>query len=132
MTTPGKPLVAPSLEGTRILVVEDDWMISKLTGDLLCEIGCQVVGPAAYITMANDLATTEAIDCALLDLNVAGESVFPVAEILDDRGIPFVFISGYRKNQIPVNFRERPLLRKPFSFPQLEKILADVLKPSGQ
>jgi CheY-like chemotaxis protein len=132
MITSSKPVYDPSLKGARILVVEDEWMISNLIGDLLCGYGCQVVGPAAHVKMANDLATTEAIDCALLDLNVAGEPVFPTAKILDDRGIPFVFVSGYRRNQLPVSFRDRPMLQKPFSDVQLQQILENVLKLSGQ
>jgi CheY-like chemotaxis protein len=119
-----------ALRGACILVVEDEWMVSALLVDLLQGFGCEVVGPAARIAMAIDLAATQKIDCGLLDLNVAGELVYPVAQALSDRGIPFVFTTGYRKTQILENFRDRPLLRKPYRPQELMQILADLVNTS--
>jgi CheY-like chemotaxis protein len=119
-----------SLKGARILIVEDEWIISNLLADLLVELGCEVVGPATHLAMANELASIEKIDCALLDLNIAGEPVYPVAEILSSRGVPFVFITGYRREKISESFRKRPLLRKPFKAEDLTNLLKDLMAQS--
>jgi CheY-like chemotaxis protein len=118
------------LKGARVLLVEDEWMISALLADLLHEFGCEVVGPASHITQAVELASVAQFDCALLDLNLAGEPVYPVATILSGRNVPFAFITGYRQNQIELSFRERPILRKPFSSEDLSQILVGLLNKS--
>src|ERR1700757_478560 len=79
----------------RILVVEDEMLVSMLLVDALGDHGYQVVGPASRVDTAVVLAATESFDAALLDLNIGGKPVYPVAEILAGRGIPFAFVSGY-------------------------------------
>jgi DNA-binding response OmpR family regulator len=132
MTLVSNPLVDSLLMGARILLVEDEWMISAFLVEYLHEVGCEVIGPAARIATAIDLASLEKIDCALLDLNVAGELVYPVAQILTDRSIPFAFTTGYGKAVISENFRDRPTLQKPFNEPKLSEILSDMLSRSAK
>ncbi len=103
-----------NLSGRRILVVEDDLMIAMLVDDVLKEAGCEVVGPFPRLAPALQAATSEArLDAALLDINLAGELVSPVADRLIERGVPFVFLTGYGWHMLPERFHSRPLVTKP-------------------
>ena len=102
------------LRGLRVLVVEDEALIAFLLEDLLAELGCRVVGPAARLGAALALARDEDLDCAILDVNIGGEPVHPVAEILAERGIPFIFATGYGEARGESRFGRRPVLAKPF------------------
>lgn len=85
-----------TLHGRRILVVEDDYLLAESLNDLLIEAGVRVVGPVGNVSDALSLVTSgEEIDGALLDVNVRGQPVFPVADALLERGVPFSFCSGY-------------------------------------
>ena len=103
------------LNGLRILVVEDEAAISLLLEDMLLDFGCEVVGPAARLTSALDMAQRETLDLAILDVNVAGEPVYPVVEALEARKVPFVFSTGYGSAGIRDLYRDRPVLQKPFA-----------------
>ena len=81
--------------GRRVLVVEDEFLVALATIDLLESIGCEIVGPAARLSAAVQLAQFEPLDAAVLDIDIAGEMVWPVAEILRRRGVPFLFLSAY-------------------------------------
>jgi CheY-like chemotaxis protein len=111
MTAPEKNSV---LNGLRILVVEDEALVALQLEDMLTDLGCTVIGPAARVRQALDLLERQAIDAAVLDLNVAGELVYPVADRLTDRGILFLFATGYRASALTEAYRIRPLLQKPF------------------
>jgi CheY-like chemotaxis protein len=113
------------LDGLRVLVVEDEAAISLLLEDMLLDFGCEVVGPAARLATALEVAGKEALDLAILDVNVAGEPIYPVAEALQARGVPFVFSTGYGSAGIRDEFRERPVLQKPFAQNDLrQKLIA--------
>lgn len=99
---------------TRVLVVEDEMMLAMLMEDTLADFGCDVVGPIARVAAGVRLAITEPLDGAILDINVAGTEVFPVADVLAKRNIPFVFVSGYNSNDLPPQWKGRPTLHKPF------------------
>lgn len=102
------------LSGLRILVVEDEMLVSLLVEDTLSDQDCMVVGPAATVKDAMHLATSEDLDGAVMDVNIGGEKAYGVAEALDRRGIPFLFVSGYGQSAVP---RDRPAWRvcaKPF------------------
>ena len=103
------------LNGLRNLVVEDEAAISLLLEDMLLDFGCEVVGPAARLTAALDIAHRETLDLAILDVNVAGEPVYPVVEALEARKVPFVFSTGYGSAGIRDLYRDRPVLQKPFA-----------------
>jgi DNA-binding response OmpR family regulator len=102
-------------------------MLSMLLEELLGAQGCEIVGPVARLPKAIDLASTEKIDAALLDLNIDGKEVYPAAEILAARGIPFAFVSGYGLDHLDKLYRDRPVLQKPFHFADLERIVKLVL-----
>ena len=110
-----------SLAGRRILVVEDETLIALMIEGILQELGCVVVGPVAKLGAALRLATEEALDAAILDVAIRGGQVFPVAEQLLARGIPFVLASGYGDWSLPGNLRDQPRLTKPFARHELEQ-----------
>lgn len=111
------------LNGLRILVVEDEAAISLLLEDMLLDFGCEVIGPAARLSAALDVVAREQVDLAILDVNVAGEPIYPVAEALAQRSIPFVFSTGYGSAGIRDAFRDRPVLQKPFAQHDLKQKL---------
>jgi DNA-binding NarL/FixJ family response regulator len=78
--------------GRRVLVVEDEFLVSLATTDLLESIGCEIVGPAASLATAVQLAQLEALDAAVLDINIAGELIWPAAAELQHRRVPFLFV----------------------------------------
>lgn len=106
-------------EGRRILVVEDEMTIVMLIEDALLELGAEVVGPTAHLDVALRLAREERIDAAVLDLNIRGGNSYPLADILAERGIPFVFCSGYGDQAPEKRHRDRPRLTKPYSMSDL-------------
>ena len=81
--------------GLRVLVVEDEIMVALLLEDMIADLGHRVVGPVGRLGKALDVANREAIDVAILDVNVDGKEVYPVAEALAARHIPFAFVTGY-------------------------------------
>jgi CheY-like chemotaxis protein len=111
------------LQGVRVLVVEDEAAISLLLEDMLLDFGCEVIGPAARLSAALDVVGREHIDLAILDVNVAGEPIYPVAEALVQRGVPFVFSTGYGSAGIKDVYRDKPVLQKPFAQHDLKQKL---------
>ena len=120
------------MKGLKILVVEDEAAISLLIEDMLLDFGCEVVGPAARLAAALEMAQDASVDLAILDVNVAGESVYPVAEALAGRGIPFVFSTGYGGAGIEDPYRNRPVLQKPFAQRDLQDKLLQALRADAQ
>jgi len=118
-----------SLAGLKVLVVEDEALVSMLLEDMLSDLGCEIVGP--IMRLAEALAAAEdpaqAMDIAILDVNLAGERSFPVAEALERRGCLFVLATGYDDAGIDERWRDRPMLRKPFLPHQLEQALQEAL-----
>ena len=115
------------LKGRRILVIEDSPVVAPFTADILTDLGCEVVGPAPNMAAARELAEAEAIDAALLDIHIRGERVFPLCELLEARGVPFVLTSGYADWQMPDKWEDRPRLQKPYTIEQVEVALTDLL-----
>jgi CheY-like chemotaxis protein len=109
--------------GLRLLLVEDESHVAMLVEDMLADMGCQVVASVARVSEALKLIEAVAIDAAVLDVNVAGEKVFPVAEKLRDRKIPFVFATGYGAEGVREDFRTHPVVPKPLPQSQLQKAL---------
>ena len=116
------------LRGKRVLVVEDETLISMLFEDLLTDLDCEVVGPALNIRQATEFATTASIDAAVLDVNLAGEPIFPVARILAARGVPIVFSSGYGSSGLPDEWQDRPTLPKPFTAAEVADVLSKLFE----
>lgn len=104
-----------TIDGHRILVVEDEALVAMLLETMLEDLGAVPVGPAQSVDEGRGLAEAEALDGALLDVNVAGQEVFPVAEALKARGVPFVFSTGYGEGGLPDAWRGHPTIQKPFT-----------------
>lgn len=116
----------------RILIVEDEVLVAMHLEDLLTDMGHQVVGPATRINQAVELARKSEIDAAVLDVNLAGRNSFPVADILRQRGIPFVFATGYGAEGFVEGYRDEPTLRKPYEARDLMRAIATLFpSPSG-
>lgn len=107
--------MSQAFAGRRVLVVEDESLVAMLLETILEDMGCEPVGPAATVEEGLALAAGERIDAALLDVNVAGRQVFPIAEALRERGVPFVFSTGYGEGGLPDDWRGQPTLQKPFT-----------------
>ena len=114
------------LTGLRVLVVEDEMMVSMLIEDMLADFGCVVVGPAARVDDAVSLATTAEFDCAVLDVNVQGQSIFPAADVLRERGRPFAFSTGYGDAGLRDVDKGTPVLQKPFREGDLARVLGEL------
>ena len=113
------------MTGRRILVVEDEALIALLTTDLLTKAGYEVIGPADRLETGLELARNETFDAALLDVNLDGAVVWPIAEVLVGRGIPFVLLSGYGAAlDRPAFCHHAPCLAKPVRRHQLIDALA--------
>ena len=100
--------------GKRILVVEDELMIRMLLQDMLADLGHTLAGEAGRIEEALALAKEGEFDVAILDVNLNGQPISPVVEILIKRGLPFVFATGYGQRGVPEPYRNTPTLQKPF------------------
>jgi len=115
------------MSAKRILLVEDEALIALYTEETLLDAGYEVVGPAHRLEAAQELAQTEALDGAVLDVNLDGVAVWPVAAQLQARGTPFIFLSGFGSSlAAPPNFRDVPCVSKPFRADVLPKTLANV------
>lgn len=120
-----------SLTRRRVLVVEDEVLIGMLLEDMLGDLGYEIAGTASRVDDAAALAREGQFDAAILDVNLNGQEVFPVAEILAGRGIPFVFATGYGERGLPLAHQHRPTLQKPFQQETLERQLAGLFEVGG-
>jgi CheY-like chemotaxis protein len=113
----------------RVLVVEDEALVAMLIEDQLSDLGYEIVGPAATAAQAVALCERERVDTAVLDINLGGgQRSDPVAELLSERDIPFVFVTGYGKHGVAERFKGTAVLQKPFTKDQLEAVLAERLR----
>lgn len=108
-----------SLEGMPVLVVEDETIIAMLLEDMVEDLGWSVAGRAARVAEALSMIDSTTCAVAILDVNLAGESIEPVACLLADRGIPFVVSSGYDSGSLPVVLQGRPFIQKPYQIDRL-------------
>ena len=122
-TTPGEF----NLQGRRILVVEDEVLIGMMLQDMLSDFGCEVVGPIIRLAPALEAAQQEQVDLAILDVNLAGESVFPVADALQSRKVPIIFSTGYGTSDLAGQYKEFPTLAKPYDVDDLRRVLSTVV-----
>jgi CheY-like chemotaxis protein len=106
-----------------ILVVEDEFLLAEAMADALIALGVQVVGPVGDLAAALALASAAKIDGAVLDINLRGEMVFPLADALAERGVPYIFATGYEQDSIPERFRAAPTVSKPVDVQALKSLL---------
>ena len=119
------------LAGLRVLVVEDDPLIAMEVEELLRAEGCDVVGPAYNVAGALALAERERLDAALLDVNLAGELVFPVAQALARRSVPFVFVTASGVGALDPAYTGHPIIAKPFAPDCFAAEVAAALEPDA-
>ena len=114
------------LNGLRVLVVEDQMLIAEVLEECLYDLHCQVVGPTGTVEAALRLVHAYPVDAAILDVNLGSETVYPVAEALEARNVPFVFTTGYGEMSLPEQWRAKPRLAKPYNSEQFELFMYDV------
>lgn len=112
-------MTSDTLAGCRVLIVEDEALIAMEIEAALQALGCDIVGPTGKLETALQLAGDATLDAAILDVTIRGGKVYPVAEQLLARGIPFVLASGYGNWTLPEALRDQPRLTKPFSQAEL-------------
>lgn len=116
--------VPPSrLEGLRVFIAEDEALVAIFLEDLLEELGCTVAGCAGHVSRALALVDALQFDVAIVDINLAGESAYPVAEALKRRAIPFVFATGYGGDSLSPEWQDRTVLHKPYQISDLKRAL---------
>ena len=119
----GLPAGSAELRGLRILVVEDEFLVALELESMLQELGGDVIGPLGSLDQAVAIAREEALDLALLDVNVGGRLITPVADALAARGIPFAFCTGYDAAGLPDRHAAAPILTKPCQLRELRSTL---------
>jgi CheY-like chemotaxis protein len=116
-------------ERRRILIVEDDCLIATWVAEVFEASGWQVIGPVGHLATALDTATRADFDAAVLDITLRGQAVYPVAEVLDARKVPFAFLTGYLGAFVEPRYSERPRVGKPFTPGELIGTVARLIAP---
>lgn len=117
-----------SLDGLRVLVVEDEFTVLLMVEHMLVELGCTLAGSASRLREATRMARELELDAAVLDVNINGQSISPVVGTLVDRGIPVVFSTGYGRGGIDPQWRTLPVLQKPYGTEDLRAALQRALE----
>jgi two-component sensor histidine kinase len=120
----GAPAEVEQTAEKRVLLVEDEALIGLMMVDILAEMGFSVLGPITNLATAIAAAKQEAVDLAILDINLKGELVYPVADILLEQGVPFAFVTGYSAERIDKRYRNTPILQKPLQKQDLQRVFA--------
>ena len=120
--TPGKP------SGGAVFLVEDEVMIRMMVADMLEELGYSIAAEVGEIDQAIRLARIASFDIAILDVNVNGKLISPVAEVIAARNRPFIFATGYGTQGLPPEYRDRPALQKPFQMETLAAMIERTLR----
>jgi DNA-binding response OmpR family regulator len=121
------------LQGLRVLVVEDEALVAMLIEQYLIEFGCVVACSVRSISNGLESLGESRVGAAVLDVNVGGESVSPIAQALEEREIPFIFASGYGARGVDPRWTNRPVLEKPFAAQELRAaLLASLNQQQGR
>ena len=115
-------------KGCYVFLVEDEVLIRMMVADMLQELGYRVAAEAGRIEEAIGLVQRTEFDIAIMDINLHGEPVFPVANAIKARNRPFIFATGYNNSSLPDEYRDRPALQKPFQIETLGNLLEVTLK----
>lgn len=111
----------------KVLLVEDEILIAMMVEEMLVELGFEVIGPATRLKRALEFAHSASFDFAVLDVNLANEQSYPVAQVLVQRQIPFIFATGYGAKGLTEDFRGSVALQKPFQSTQLARAISAIL-----
>lgn len=111
-----------AISGNRVLIVEDEALVAMVVSESLTTLGCSVVGPFSRCSDAMLAVDADAVDAAILDVNLDGEMVYPLAAMLEDRGVPFIFVTGYGVESIDRRFTHIPVIQKPVERHVLQRI----------
>jgi DNA-binding response OmpR family regulator len=111
-----------TLDGVQILLVEDEYFVAAELKAILGELGARVVGPVSRLQPARELARAERLDGAVLDVKLDGDTTFPLAQELLERGVPVLFTTGFDSSILPERFRSSPCLAKPVNGPALQRL----------
>jgi CheY-like chemotaxis protein len=117
--------------GGSVFLVEDEVMIRMMVADMLEELGYRVAAEAGEIGEALRLAESADFDFAILDVNVNGKVISPVADLISARNRPFIFATGYGSSGLPEEYRDRPALQKPFQLETLARMIDATLKDAA-
>jgi DNA-binding response OmpR family regulator len=121
----------PRLSGRRVLIAEDEAFIAMALEEGFAAADAVVVGPAATLVEAVDLASTAELDAAVLDIDLAGLDVFPAANILRRRGVPFIFQTGHgQRRELAIDYPDVEVCKKPVRVSQLVAVVAGLVRPS--
>jgi CheY-like chemotaxis protein len=122
-------MASHDLAGRRIFLVEDELLVAMALEATLQDFGAVIIGPIGRVKQALQVAREDFMDAAVLDINLAGERVFPVADVLAARGIPFVFYTGYGQEVLPAHYRTRPILSKTSTTTALLSAMNQLFEP---
>jgi PAS domain S-box-containing protein len=111
-----------SISGNRVMIVEDEALVAMVVTESLTTLGCSVVGPFSRCSDAIASIEADEIDAAILDVNLDGEMVYPLADLLTQRGVPFIFVTGYGAESIDERFTHVPVIQKPVERHVLQRI----------
>lgn len=115
------------LSGLRLLVVEDEMMVLLVIEEMLSDLGCTSVTAAATVEQALSLIDAQSFDVAMLDVNLNGTMSYPVADMLEARGVPFLFATGYGRHGLQDGYQDRIVLQKPYRQIDLSTALTELL-----
>ena len=115
----------------RVLIVEDEMTIALLLEEMVEELGHQVAGLAMRLPQAVELASTRALDLAILDVNLDGHMSYPVAEVLAGRGVPYVFATGYGSAGIEPDYRHGTIIKKPYAMADIRAAIENCVPGQG-
>ena len=120
------------LAGRKVLVIEDEMLIVLMIEDMLADLGCEAVTTAATVEQAIERIDEQVFDLAMLDMNLAGENSEAVADALTEHRVPFIYSTGNASRDKDEASQQSPVLRKPFKFEALERMLRSLLASSQQ
>ena len=120
-----------TIKGLRVLIVEDEFLLALSLEDDLVLAGCVTIGPFSNLADATQATRREDFDLAILDVNLGGEPIYPLAEELLERGKPFLLVTGYGAESLPPHFRSLPRLPKPYDVAILLKEIGRALPAAG-
>jgi CheY-like chemotaxis protein len=124
-------MTAKRPQGGSVFLVEDEVMIRMMVADMLAELGYSIAAEAGEISEAIKLAQSADFDLAILDVNVNGKVISPVADLIKARNRPFIFATGYGSSGLPEEYRDRPSLQKPFQIETLARVIENTLKSTA-